>query len=127
MGVGDYRAFALHCAREVLHLWAAPQDVRDYLTSADPSQRLAARSACRGFESSAQRAAIGACRDDDEKAATNAHRAAAEALADAAYGSHEFVCLSPLWQGAYQRARTELCRARAFEPGEIDRSAADVE
>src|SRR5690606_24551751 len=38
----DLRAFALQCARGVLHLWDAPDDVRHYLESGDETLRAAA-------------------------------------------------------------------------------------
>lgn len=41
----DLRAFALQCARDVLHLWDAPDVVRRYLESGDETLRAAAQAA----------------------------------------------------------------------------------
>jgi hypothetical protein len=69
------------CALQVIHLWDAPDVVRDYLTTGDESLRAAARDAARD----ATWAAAGAAARD---AAWAAARAAAGAAAGAAQRQH---------------------------------------
>ena len=69
------RAFARQCALDVIHLWDAPQVVRDYLTG-DDSLRDAARDAAR---------AAWAARDAAWDAASAASWTAAWAARDAAW------------------------------------------
>jgi hypothetical protein len=56
------RAFARQCALDVIHLWDAPQVVRDYLTTGDESLRDAARAAARNASYAAGAAARDAAR-----------------------------------------------------------------
>ena len=51
------REFVLHCALSVIHLWKAPDVVRQYLESGDESLRSAARDAARDAARSAARGA----------------------------------------------------------------------
>ena len=67
--------FARWCARSLLHLWNAPQVVRDYLISGDESLRAAAWAAA---EDAAWAAAWAAARDAAWAAAKAAAWAAAE-------------------------------------------------
>ena len=81
------RKFARECASDALHLWVAPQVVRDYLSTGDELLRAAARDAARD----AARAAAGA-------AARDAAWAAAWAAArDAAWAA--------AWTAAWDAAR----------------------
>ena len=68
------RAFTRRCALDVIHLWDAPQVVRDYLTTGDESLRAAARAA-----------AWAAARDAARADARDAASAAASADAWARY------------------------------------------
>ena len=78
------RKFARECASDALHLWVAPQVVRDYLSTGDELLRAAARDAARAAAGSAARAAAGAASRD---AAWGAAWAAAWAAAGAAAGA----------------------------------------
>ena len=75
------RAFARQCALDVIHLWNAPQVVRDYLTTGDESLRDAALNAARD---AALNAASYAARAAAWDAALNAAWAAAWDASDAA-------------------------------------------
>ena len=77
------RAFARQCALDVIHLWDAPQVVRDYLTTGDESLRAAAIAAARDTSWAARAA---------ENAARGAWAAAWAALAAA-------------WDAAWDAAR----------------------
>ena len=58
------RLFARQCAQDVLHLWDAPQVVKDYLATGDESIRQAAQAAARvAARSAARDAARAAVRD----------------------------------------------------------------
>ena len=88
---GILRAFARRCALDVIHLWKAPQVVRDYLTTGDESLRDAAAYAVSDAASDAARDAAW----DARAAAWDAARAAenaAYAARDAAYAA---------WDAAY--------------------------
>lgn len=63
------RAFARQCALDVIHLWSAPQVVRDYLTTGDESLRAAAWDAARA---SAWKATKGDAKEAAWSAATSA-------------------------------------------------------
>lgn len=52
------RSFARRCAQDVLHLWDAPQVVRQYLTTGDESIRDAVRSAAWAAARDAQNARL---------------------------------------------------------------------
>ncbi len=85
------RKFARHCALSVIHLWDAPQVVRDYLTTGDESLRDAAWDAA---WAAARDAAWDAARAAAWAAARDAARAAAWAAAwaaarDAAWDAHK--------------------------------------
>ena len=74
----ELRAFARSEALGVIHLWNAPEIVRQYLITGDESLRDAARDAAREVPSDAARAAArGAARDATMAAAWAAARAAA--------------------------------------------------
>ena len=77
------RAFARQCALDVIHLWNAPQVVRDYLTTGDESLRDAAGNAAYAAVYAA-RAAVYA-----ERAASYAAGAAASAARAAVYAARE--------------------------------------
>ena len=77
------REFARWCASQVVHLWAAPQVVCDYLATGDDSLRDAARAAARAAEEAA-RAAWEAAREAGEAAREAARGAAREAAWEAA-------------------------------------------
>ena len=94
-------AFARQCALDVLHLWKAPDAVRQYLTTGDLSLRAAARSAARA-------------------AAWSAARAAGEAVARAA---GEDAARSAAWSAALSAARS-AARAAARAAGEAAARAA---
>ncbi|MDH5797847.1 MAG: hypothetical protein OEZ19_04720 [Paracoccaceae bacterium] len=83
------RSFARSCARDVLHLWDAPQVVRDYLETGDETLRAAAREAAwdatdaEWAATNAEWAAARAAEWVAARAPTDAARAAACAAADA--------------------------------------------
>src|SRR5574343_2040907 len=77
------RAFARQCALDVIHLWDAPQVVRDYLTTGDESLRDGTRDAAWAAARDAARAAARAAARDAAWAA--ARDAAWEAARDAAW------------------------------------------
>jgi hypothetical protein len=86
------RQFARDCALEVLHLWAAPDVVVEYLLTGDESLRAAARDAARAAAwDAAWAAARDAARDAAWDAAWDAARAAAgdhlESMVLAAHGA----------------------------------------
>ena len=83
------REFARWCASQVLHLWNAPQVVKDYLATGDEALQDAARGAALGAAWDAARgAALGAARGAALGAAWDASRGAALAAArDAAWGA----------------------------------------
>ena len=108
------RDFARWCALRVIHLWDAPEVVRQYLTTGDESLRHAARAAAR--------AAAG---DAAWDAAWDAARAAARAAAwDAAWAA----AWDAAWDAAWADQRSEFkkivdgafeaqaIRAKAGEP-----------
>jgi hypothetical protein len=91
------REFARWCAAQVLHLWDAPQVVRDYIATGDESSRAAAWDAAQDAAQDAARAAAqaaaqaaawaaawAAAQDAARAAARDAARAAARAAAQAA-------------------------------------------
>ena len=79
------RRFARQQAIKVLHLWNAPQVVRDYLATGDESLRSAARSAAWLAEASAERtAAWSAARSAARSAASEAWLSAWSAARSAA-------------------------------------------
>jgi len=83
----DLRAFARAEASSVLHLWDAPQVVRDYIATGDESLRSDAWSAAWAAESDAARsAASAAARSAAWSAARSAASAAARSAAWAASG-----------------------------------------
>lgn len=69
--------FARLCARSVLHLWDAPQVVRDYLDTGDENIRAAALAATRSAAGDAAWVALAAARDAAWDAARHAARASA--------------------------------------------------
>src|SRR5574343_375571 len=68
------RAFARQCALDVIHLWNAPQVVRDYLTTGDESLRDAAGNASYAARDAASAASPDAARDAARDAAKAAQR-----------------------------------------------------
>ena len=91
------RAFARQCALDVIHLWDAPQVVRDYLTTGDESVRD-------GTRDDAWAAARAAAWDAAWEAARAAARDAAwEAARDAA------------WEAAWDAQRERFARLVADE------------
>ena len=85
------RLFARECASDVLHLWDAPQVVKDYLATGDESIRTAAWTAAwtaagAAAGDAARAAAWTAARAAEGAAARAAARAAAWAAAGAAEG-----------------------------------------
>jgi len=93
------RAFARRCASDVLHLWAAPDVVRKYLTTGDESIRAAAWDAARA---AAWDAAWAAARDAAWAAAWDAAWAAArDAARDAAWAAAR----AAAWAAARAAAR----------------------
>lgn len=77
----DLRAFARQCARDVLHLWDAPDVVRRYLETGDESLQAAARAAA---GAAAWAPATTAARDA-ARAASAAASAAWDAVREAAW------------------------------------------
>ena len=80
------REFARWCALQVIHLWDAPDVVREHLETGDEKLRNAARNAARNATRKAARAAANAAADAAANAAANAAadtaaRAAARAAA----------------------------------------------
>ena len=69
------RRFARQQAIKVLHLWNAPQVVRDYLATGDESLRSAARSAAWLAEASAERTAAWSAARSAARAAASAEEA----------------------------------------------------
>ena len=78
------RTFARRCALDVIHLWKAPQVVRDYLTTGDESLRdgtsSAAWNAVNGYTKEAAWSAAAAANAVPEWAAKNAASAAQSAV-----------------------------------------------
>src|SRR5574343_1569556 len=104
------RLFARQCALDVIHLWDAPQVVRDYLTTGDESLRAAARDAAWAAARDAARAAARA-------AAWAAARDAAWAAAwDAAWEAARAAARAAAWDAARaaQRERFERLVAGEF-------------
>jgi hypothetical protein len=81
------RRFSRTMALKVIHLWAAPSIVREYLETGDESKRAAARAAARDAAWAA-RAAAGAARAAAGDAAWAAARDAAWAARDAAWAEY---------------------------------------
>ena len=88
------RLFARECASDVLHLWDAPQVVKDYLATGDESIRAAARDAAGAVARAAAWSAAGS-------AAWSAAGAAAGSAAWAAVGS---AARSAAWSAARDAA-----------------------
>ena len=89
------RTFARRCALDVIHLWKAPQVVRDYLTTGDESLRaaaLAAEDEARAAEDEAR-----AAEDEAWAAGADTRNAARGAAWDAARGA--------AWDAAWDAAR----------------------
>ena len=83
------RAFARQCALDVIHLWDAPQVVRDYLTTGDESLRDGTRDAALAAAEDAAWAASAAALAADRAlcAALDAMWAAARGAARGAWGA----------------------------------------
>lgn len=117
----DLRAFARQCARDVLHLWDAPEVVRRYLESGDETLREAAREAAREVAwdafavewavSSAASAAMVAAGASALEAAREAANAAARAVREVTWDS--------VWDDAKKAAASdESAASAAFRAGE---------
>jgi hypothetical protein len=92
------REFARKCALDVIHLWDAPQIVRDYLESGDDSLRAAAWDAARAAARDAARAAAWAAAWD---AAWDVAWAAARAAAwDVAWAAARAAAWDVAWAAA---------------------------
>lgn len=95
------REFARWCALRVIHLWDAPDVVRQYLTTGDESLRAAARATALGAARSAAGAAARAAAWDAARAAARA--AALDAARDVAvYAAAAAARAAP--RGAARRA-----------------------
>jgi hypothetical protein len=92
------RAFARHCALDVLRLWRAPQSVRDYLEAGDEAKRDAAWNAA---SAAASVAAWDAAWDAASAAASAAARAAAW---DAASAAASAAARDAAWDAAWAAA-----------------------
>ena len=109
------REFARWCASQVLHLWDAPQIVKEYLASGDESLRGAAWGAAWG---AAMDAARGAARDAAMDAAMDAAWGAAR---DAAWGAARGAARGAAWDAAWGAQRTkfsEMVKAALAAGGE---------
>ena len=117
------REFARWSASQVLHLWDAPQAVRDYLDAGDEMLREAARTAAadaaaraavgtaaRAAAGAAAWAAAGAAAGVAAVAAAWASRAAAGAAAWVAAGAAEVVAWAAAWEADRAAQNTELER-----------------
>src|SRR5574343_1759928 len=103
------RLFARQCALDVIHLWDAPQVVRDYLTTGDESLRDGTRDA-------AWAAARAAARDAAWEAARDAARAAAwDAARDAAWEAARNAAWEAAWDAARNAQRERFARLVADE------------
>jgi len=90
-------------ALQVIHLWNAPQFVRDYLTTGDESLRAAARDAARdAARAAAWNAAWNAAWAAAQTAAWAAARAAAQ---DAAWNAAQDAAWNAAWAAAQTAAR----------------------
>ena len=124
----DLRAFARQCARDVLHLWDAPDVVRRYLETGDDSLRAAAYDAAGAAAWEAGRAAAWsaawatareaamaaamAARDAAMAAAREAARAVAwNAAGGAAWNAARTAARDAAWN-AYGERFDALCAAR---------------
>ncbi len=106
------RKFARHCALSVIHLWNAPQVVRQYLETADESLRAAAwaaagDAACDAAWAAARDAAWDAARDAAGDAAWAAARDAARGAARAAARAAARVAA---WDAAWPAQRAEFAK-----------------
>jgi hypothetical protein len=111
------RTFARRCALDVIHLWDAPQIVREYLETGDETKRAAARDATRDATwDAAQSAASSATWD----AAQSAARAAAIYAASA-------VVIYAAWAAARDAQRTRLAEMveLAFKSKEVGSESMD--
>ena len=86
-------------AQAVLHLWDAPQVVKDFLASGDESLRAAARAAARGAARAAARAAA------RDAAWAAAWAAAWDAARDAAMAAARAAAWAAAWDAARDAAR----------------------
>ena len=97
------RTFARRCALDVIHLWKAPQVVRDYLTTGDESLRaaaLAAEDEARAAEDEAR-----AAEDEAWAAGADTRNAARGAAWDAARGAAWAAALAAARDAAWAAAR----------------------
>ena len=103
------RTFARRCALDVIHLWKAPQVVRDYLTTGDESLRaaaLAAEDEARAAEDEAR-----AAEDEAWAAGADTRNAARGAAWDAAWGA----AWDATWAAARDAQRERFARLVADE------------
>ena len=96
------RTFARQCALDVIHMWDAPQVVRDYLTTGDETLRAAAMAAAdAAARAAAMDAAMAAAWDAAMDAAMAAADAAARAAAmDAARAAARAAAMAAAWDAA---------------------------
>jgi hypothetical protein len=97
------RRFARECAADVLHLWDAPQVVKDYLKGGDESLRAAARDAAWAATWAAAWDAATAARDaarTRDAASAAWHTARADAAREAARDA--------AWDAAWDAQNTRL-------------------
>ena len=79
------REFARKCALSVIHLWDAPEVVKQYLTTGDESLRAAARAAARAASWAADAARAAAWAAAGNAAAAEEQRQLFAEMADAAF------------------------------------------
>jgi hypothetical protein len=99
------RQFARSCALDVIHLWDAPDVVRQFLTTGDESIRAAAEAASWATEAAAEAAeaeaaAASAAAAAAASAAASAAAAAAEAASWAASGAASWAASGAAWAWA---------------------------
>ena len=117
-------------AQAVLHLWDAPQVVKDFLASGDESLRAAARAAARGAALAAARAAargaaLAAARGAARAAARDAASAAASAAArGAAWDAALAAALDAAWDAASAAASAAARAAASAAASAAARAAA---
>jgi hypothetical protein len=102
------RDFSRWCALQVIHLWDAPDVVRQYLETGDESLRSAARSAA---ESAARSAAESAARSAARSAAWSAAESAAWSAAESAAESAAWSAAESAAESAARSAEIEECAA----------------
>jgi hypothetical protein len=120
------RQFARRCASDVLHLWDAPEVVKQYLATGDEALRAAARDAA---SDAAWAAARDAARDAASAAARDAAWDAAWAAAwDAAWAAARDAARDAAWDAAWAAAwAAAMAPARARFRSMVDAAFAEVQ